>query len=104
DNLFLSSIIAVKPETGEYLWHFQETPGESWDFTATQPIMLATLKIGGADRKVIMHAPKNGFFYVLDRTNGKFISGKNFVPLTKASETPKGIPVSWAYGLDENGR
>jgi PQQ-dependent dehydrogenase (methanol/ethanol family) len=104
DNLFLSSIVALKPETGEYLWHFQETPGESWDYTATQPIMLATLKIGGADRKVIMHAPKNGFFYVLDRTNGKFISGKNFVAMAKASDTPKGMPISWAYGLDENGR
>ncbi len=104
DNLFLSSIIAVKPETGEYLWHFQETPGESWDYTATQPIMLATLKIGGVDRKVLMHAPKNGFFYVLDRTNGKFISGKNIVPMAKAADTPKGMPISWAYGLDENGR
>jgi quinohemoprotein ethanol dehydrogenase len=104
DNLFLSSIVAVKPETGEYLWHFQETPGESWDYTATQPIMLATLKIGGVDRKVIMHAPKNGFFYVLDRTTGKFISGKNFVPMAKTADTPKGNPISWAYGLDENGR
>jgi quinohemoprotein ethanol dehydrogenase len=104
DNLFLSSIVAVKPETGQYLWHFQETPGEAWDFTATQPIMLATLKIGGADRKVIMHAPKNGFFYVVDRQTGKFISGKNIVPMAKTADTPKGMPISWAYGLDANGR
>lgn len=104
DNLFLSSIVAVKPETGEYLWHFQETPREAWDFTATQPIMLATLKIGGVDRQVLMHAPKNGFFYVLDRRTGKFVSGKNFVPMAKAADTPKGMPISWAYGLDANGR
>jgi quinohemoprotein ethanol dehydrogenase len=104
DNLFLSSVVALKPETGQYLWHFQETPGESWDFTATQPIMLATLKIGGANRKVLMHAPKNGFFYVLDRTSGKFISGRNFVPMAKAADTAKGMPISWAYGLDANGR
>ncbi|MHB1207570.1 MAG: PQQ-dependent dehydrogenase, methanol/ethanol family [Rhodospirillaceae bacterium] len=104
DNLLLTSIVAVKPETGEYLWHFQETAGEQWDYTATQPIILSTLKINGVDRKVLMQAPKNGFFYVLDRTNGKFISGKNFVPMAKASDTPKGTPVSWAYGLDENGR
>jgi quinohemoprotein ethanol dehydrogenase len=104
DNLFLTSIVALKPETGQYLWHFQETAGESWDYTATQPIMLATLKIGGADRKVLMHAPKNGFFYVLDRATGKFVSGKNFVPMAKAADTPKGMPISWAYGLDANGR
>ncbi len=104
DNLFLSSIVAVDPDTGKYLWHFQETPGETWDFTATQPIMLATLRIGGADRKVLMHAPKNGFFYVLDRASGKFISGKNFAPMAKAADTPSGMPVSWAYGLDANGR
>jgi len=104
DNLFLSSIVAVKPETGQYLWHFQETPGEAWDFTATQPLILATLRIRGAARKVLMQAPKNGFFYVLDRTTGKIISGRNFVPMAKASETPKGMPISWAYGLDANGR
>ncbi len=104
DNLFLSSIVAVKPETGEYLWHFQETPGETWDFTATQPIVLATLKLGGTPRKVIMHAPKDGFFYVLDRQSGKFISGQAIIPMAKAADTPKGMPISWAYGLDPNSR
>jgi len=104
DNLFLSSVVALKPETGQYLWHFQETPGESWDYTATQPIMLATLAIDGQQRKVLMHAPKNGFFYILDRATGKFLSGKNFVPMAKAADTPKGMPISWAYGLDANGR
>ncbi|CCA92076.1 PQQ-dependent dehydrogenase, methanol/ethanol family [Novosphingobium sp. PP1Y] len=88
DNLYLSSIVAVRPETGEYVWHFQETPGETWDFTATQHIMLADLEIDGKIRKVLMQAPKNGFFYVIDRETGEFISGKNFVP------------VNWASGLD----
>ncbi len=74
DNLYLSSIVALKIDSGEYVWHFQTTPGETWDYTATQPLMLANLEIGGKDRRVIMQAPKNGFFYVLDRTNGEFIS------------------------------
>ena len=93
DNLFLSSIVALKPETGQYLWHYQETPGETWDFTATQPINLATLRIGGQDRKVLMQAPKNGFFYVVDRTNGKLINAGQFIP-----------GVNWATGYDANGR
>ena len=101
DNLFLSSIVALNPNDGHYLWHYQTTPGESWDFTATQQITLATLKIGGADRKVLMQAPKNGFFYVIDRTNGKLISAKNFVPMARAADTPAGAPISWAYGIDE---
>ena len=88
DNLFLSSIVAVRADTGEYVWHYQETPGEEWDYTATQPIILADLRIGGTVRKVLMQAPKNGFFYVLDRTNGTLISAKNYVP------------VNWASGID----
>ncbi len=94
DNLFLSSIVAVKPETGEYAWHFQTTPGDNWDYTATQTIILADLPLGenGATRRVAMQAPKNGFFYVLDAATGAFISGNNFVPQT------------WTTGLDENGR
>jgi quinohemoprotein ethanol dehydrogenase len=85
DNLFLSSIVAIDPDTGRYLWHYQETPGESWDFTATQPIILADLIIDGRPRKVLMQAPKNGFFYVIDRTTGKLLSAQNFVPVTWAS-------------------
>jgi quinohemoprotein ethanol dehydrogenase len=88
DNLFLSSIVALDPDTGAYKWHFQETPAESWDFTATQPIVLADLTIGGKPRKVLMQAPKNGFFYVLDRTTGKLVSAKPFAKL------------SWATGVD----
>ncbi|MGB1580727.1 MAG: PQQ-dependent dehydrogenase, methanol/ethanol family [Nevskiales bacterium] len=88
DNLFLSSIVALKPATGEYQWHYQTTPGDTWDFTATQHIILADMKIDGKDRKVLMQAPKNGFFYVLDRTNGELISANNFVPM------------NWATGID----
>ncbi len=80
DNLFLASVLALDPDTGEYLWHYQEAPGESWDFTSTQPMILADLALGGEQRKVILHAPKNGFFYVLDRRTGKVLSANNFVP------------------------
>ena len=94
DNLFLSSIVAVEPDTGTYKWHFQTTPGDTWDYTATQTIILADLPIGenGANRRVAMQAPKNGFFYVLDAATGEFISGNGFVPQ------------NWTSGLDENGR
>jgi quinohemoprotein ethanol dehydrogenase len=88
DNLYLSSIVALRPKTGEYVWHFQTTPGETWDYTATQHIMLADLTIGGEKKKVLMQAPKNGFFFVLDRTNGKLLSADNYVPTT------------WATGFD----
>jgi quinohemoprotein ethanol dehydrogenase len=88
DNLFLSSIVALRPDTGEYVWHYQTTPGETWDYTATQSIILADLEIGGAPRKVLMQAPKNGFFYVIDRATGELLSAKNFVP------------VNWASGVD----
>ncbi|MGB5257879.1 MAG: PQQ-dependent dehydrogenase, methanol/ethanol family [Woeseiaceae bacterium] len=89
DNLFLSSIVALKPATGEYVWHYQTTPGDNWDFTATQQMILADMEIGGAQRKVLMQAPKNGFFYVLDRTNGEFISAQPYVT------------VLWATGVDQ---
>ncbi len=80
DNLFLASIIAVDADTGKYLWHYQMAPEENWDFTATMPIMLADLTIAGKPRKVLMEAPKNGFFYVIDRTDGRLISAEKFVP------------------------
>ena len=85
DNLFLASIVALDPDTGAYRWHYQSAPGESWDYTNTQQMTLATLTIDGAARKVLMQAPKNGFFYVIDRTTGKLISAKNFVPVTWAT-------------------
>jgi PQQ-dependent dehydrogenase (methanol/ethanol family) len=78
DNWFLSSILALKPDTGDYVWHYQTTPGETWDYTATQPIILADLKIGAKTEKVLMQAPKNGFFYVLDRATGKLISADKY--------------------------
>lgn len=86
DNLFLSSIVALRPETGEYVWHYQQTPGESWDFTATQHMILADLIIKNRLRHVLMQAPKNGFFYVLDRTNGQLISAEKYVPVNWASK------------------
>ena len=88
DNLYLSSIIALRARDGTQVWHFQTTPGDNWDYTATQPLILADLDIGGRQRKVIMQAPKNGFFYVLDRESGEFISAKAFSRIT------------WATGID----
>lgn len=92
DNLYLSSIVAIRPDTGEYVWHYQTTPGETWDYTATQHIILADMEIDGAARKVLMQAPKNGFFYVIDRATGEFLSAEEYIPQT------------WAEGIDENGR
>jgi PQQ-dependent dehydrogenase (methanol/ethanol family) len=95
DNLFLVSIVAVKAETGEYVWHYQEVPGDEWDFTSVQPIILADLPINGETRKVLLHAPKSGFFYVLDRATGELISAEPFAPVTWASAIDKetGRPV-----------
>ncbi len=88
DNLFLSSIVAINPDNGEYVWHYQTTPGDAWDYTATQHIMLVDLELNGKKRKVLMQAPKNGFFYVIDRATGELLSAKNF------------IPINWATGID----
>ena len=85
DNLFLSSIVAVRPDTGEYVWHYQTTPGESWDYTATQHIILADMEIDGKQRKVLMQAPKNGFFYVVDRATGELLSANNYINITWAT-------------------
>ncbi|MDH3362316.1 MAG: PQQ-dependent dehydrogenase, methanol/ethanol family [Gammaproteobacteria bacterium] len=98
DNLFLSSIVALRPDTGEYVWHYQTTPGETWDYTATQHMILAELEIAGATRKVIMQAPKNGFFYVIDRETGEFLSANNYVPVNWAThvDPDTGRPVEVA--------
>jgi quinohemoprotein ethanol dehydrogenase len=85
DNLFLSSIVAVNADDGSYVWHYQTTPGDSWDFTATQQMTLAELEIGGRTRKVIMQAPKNGFFYVLDRRTGELLSADPFAKVNWAT-------------------
>ena len=93
DNLFLASIVALDADTGEYRWHYQTVPGDTWDYTAVQHMILADLDIDGETRKVLMQAPKNGFFYVLDRATGELISAENI------------LPVNWATHIDmETGR
>jgi PQQ-dependent dehydrogenase (methanol/ethanol family) len=88
DNLFIGSMLAVDADTGAYRWHYQETPGDDWDYTSVQPIILTDLDINGAKKKVALHAPKNGFFYVVDRSNGRLISAEKFAT------------VNWAAGVD----
>lgn len=105
DNLYLSSILAIHPDSGRLAWHYQVTPGDSWDFTATQQLTLAELKIGGKPRKVIMQAPKNGFFYVLDRETGKLLSAEKFGKVTWAEKidmaTGKPVEVPGARYTDK---
>lgn len=88
DNLFLCSIVAVDADTGEYRWHYQVTPAETWHFDAANQMILTDLTIEGRKRKVLLQASKNGFFYVIDRVTGEFISADNFVE------------VNWATGID----
>ena len=85
DNLYLSSIVALRPDTGEYVWHYQVTPADNWDYTATQQLVLAELDVDGEQRSVIMQAPKNGFFYVLDRKTGELLSAEKFGRATWAT-------------------
>jgi quinohemoprotein ethanol dehydrogenase len=89
DNLYVSSILALRPDTGRLVWHYQTTPADMWDYTATQHILLAELEIAGRPRKVLMQAPKNGFFYLLDRATGELISAEPFATVT------------WAKGIDK---
>ena len=88
DNLCTDCIIAVRGATGQYIWHYQTTPGDDWDFDSIADIMLADLNINGKQRQVVMHAPKNGFFYVLDRKTGELLSADPWVT------------VNWASGVD----
>ncbi|MEQ8953161.1 MAG: PQQ-dependent dehydrogenase, methanol/ethanol family [Gammaproteobacteria bacterium] len=93
DNLYLSSIVALNVDTGRVEWYYQTTPGDNWDYTAVQPLMLADIPINGILRKVIMQAPKNGFFYVLDRESGDLIYADPYAE------------INWATGVDlETGR
>jgi PQQ-dependent dehydrogenase (methanol/ethanol family) len=85
DNLFVASIVALKPDDGAYVWHYQVSPGETWDHTAAQQITIADLTIDGEARRVVMQAPKNGFFYVLDAATGELISAENFTEITWAT-------------------
>ncbi len=89
DNLYLSSIVALDPADGAIQWHYQTTPGDDWDYTATQPLMALDLEIGGRERQVIVQAPKNGFFYVVDRLTGELISAEPFAD-----------DLTWATGVD----
>jgi len=89
DNLFACSILAVDVNTGELKWHYQVVPGDNWDFDSVQHLTLANLRIGGRERKVIMQANKNGFYYVIDRLTGQFISAQPFGHVT------------WAKGIDQ---
>jgi quinohemoprotein ethanol dehydrogenase len=92
DNLYASSIVAIRGSTGEIVWHYQTTPGDSWDYDATQPITLADLTIDGRPRKVLMQPNKNAFLYVLDRENGALLSATPYASMT------------WATGIDASGR
>jgi quinohemoprotein ethanol dehydrogenase len=85
DNLFLASIVAVDADTGEMKWYYQTTPGDNWDYTAVQDMMLADMVVDGEERKVLMQAPKNGFFYVIDRSNGELLRANPFVTTTWAT-------------------
>ncbi|HLH43757.1 MAG TPA: PQQ-binding-like beta-propeller repeat protein [Bryobacteraceae bacterium] len=85
DNLCTDCIVAVRGATGKLVWHYQTTPGDDWDYDSIADIMLADLTIGGKPRHVLMHAPKNGFFYVLDRHTGELLSADPWVTVTWAS-------------------
>jgi len=99
DNLYLSSIVALQAGSGDYVWHYQVTPQDNWDSTATQQLVLAELEIEGKPRSVIMQAPKNGFFYVLDRISGELLSADAFTHITWAShvDMQTGRPVETKY-------
>ena len=92
DELYTNSIVALDAKTGDYLWHFKQTPQEGWNYEAAVGIMLATLPVWGEERRVVISVPKDGFVYLLDADTGEFLSGRNYVP------------VNWAKGLDEQGR
>jgi len=106
DNLFLCSIVALDAKTGAYKWHYQINPGESWDYNSSMDMELAELEIGGKPRRVLMTAPKNGFFYVLDRDTGKLISAEPYVTVDWASkiDLETGRPVERAGIRYESGR
>ena len=89
DELFTTSIIALNADTGAYVWHYQTTPGDGWNYGATMHIMIADLPIGNQKRRVVMEAPKNGFFYVLDARTGELVNQPKTL-----------VDVTWASGID----
>ena len=105
DNLFATSIVALRPDTGEYVWHYQTTPRDAWDYDTVQHLMVADLPIGGATRHVVMQANKNGFFYVLDAATGKLISAEKFIAANWAThvDLKTGRPVEVAGARYEKG-
>lgn len=105
DNLFLCSIVALDPDTGDYKWHYQTTPGEQWDYNSSMDMVLADLDIDGKPIKALLHAPKNGFFYVLDRRTGKLVSAQPFADVNWAThiDHATGRPVERPGARYENG-
>jgi len=105
DNLFLASIVALDAKTGKYRWHYQEVPQNTWDYNSVMDMTLADIMIGGKRRKVIIHAPKNGFLYVIDRATGKLISADPFSKVTwaKGVDLKTGRPIE-AEGMRFDGR
>ncbi|MGA7917326.1 MAG: PQQ-dependent dehydrogenase, methanol/ethanol family [Candidatus Acidiferrales bacterium] len=106
DNLFTCSIVALRPETGEYVWHYQENPDEAWDYDSDEDIILADLTIDGEPRKVLLHAPKNGIFYVIDRATGALISAKPYTHITWVSgvDMKTGRPIETALARYPGGK
>ena len=92
DNLHTNSVVALRPQTGEMVWYFQFTPHDTHDWDAQEPLLLIDEEFRGRPRKLLIQGNRNGFFYVLDRTNGQFLLGEPFVNQT------------WAAGLDDSGR
>jgi quinohemoprotein ethanol dehydrogenase len=105
DNLFLCSIVALDADTGEYKWHYQTTPGETWDYNSSMDIVLADMKYGGQPIKALLHAPKNGFFYVINRANGELLSAEKFGKVTWAEriDLKTGRPVEVKGARYEDG-
>jgi quinohemoprotein ethanol dehydrogenase len=106
DNLYTASIVALDADTGKYAWHYQINPSDAWDFDATQPMALATLHIDGKPRQVLMQAPKNGFFYVIDRQTGKLVSAEKIGKVTWAEriDLATGRPVEEKNVRYESGK
>jgi quinohemoprotein ethanol dehydrogenase len=105
DNLFLCSIVALDADTGEYKWHYQTNPGETWDYNSNMDIVLADVKYGGQTIKALLHAPKNGFFYVINRANGELLSAEKFGKVTWAEriDLKTGRPVEVKGARYEDG-
>ena len=93
DNLFTNSVIALRPDSGELVWHFQFTPHDVWDFDATNGLVVADLELADGMRRVVLQPNRNGYAYMLDATNGKFLRGTQYVDR-----------LNWSKGLDSNGR